>query len=228
MKRTLAVIDKLDLVMALYIFGVLTSEVMGVKTIPVFQFSWLHLNASVAIFVVPLLFILVNAVVEVHGRAKARSMVLSGLVVVALLILYSELVTHVAPSAIFTPTNKAYVTIFSYSARIAAASLTAYATSELLNVFISSNLRRKLQGRALWFRNNAASFVAQFADSTIFLSLAFYSTSQSFSSNYKFLISLIIPYWLLRCALSLVETPLVYLGVRWLRGTSTPTEAEQA
>ena len=210
-------INKFDLTVALYIFGVMTAELMGSKTFPIFRFSWLHLNASVAIFVIPLLFTLVDSVVEVYGKARARSLVFSGIIVVALLIVYSLLVTHLPPSAFFTSTNKAYDTVFASSARIAAASLIAFGVSELLDVIIFSKLRQKMNKKALWLRNNVTNFVSQFADSAIFISLAFYAFNHSFSGNYSFLVSLIIPYWLLRCGLSIVETPLVYLGVWWLK-----------
>ena len=211
-------INRFDLTVALYIFGVMAAELMGSKTFPIFKFSWLHLNSSVAIFVIPLLFTLVDSVVEVYGKARARSLVLSGIIVVALLVVYSLLVTHLQPSTIFKSTNKAYTTVFEYSARIALASLSAFAVSELLDVLIFTKLRQKLNKKALWLRNNLTNFVAQFADSAIFLTLAFYSFSLPFHANYSFLVSLIIPYWLLRCFLSIVETPLVYLGVWWLKG----------
>jgi uncharacterized integral membrane protein (TIGR00697 family) len=210
-------IRKFDLVMALYVFGVMVSETMGAKTFPLVQFSWLHLNATVSIFVLPLLFTLTDVVVEVHGRKRARSMVLSGLIVVALLVLYSLLATHLPPSKRFAGSEASYDAIFSATAQISIASLIAFATSELLDVAVFSKLRERLGKKALWFRNNLSNFVSQFADSVIFITLAFYSFHESFSSNISFAFGLIIPYWLIRCALSLIETPLVYLGVGWLR-----------
>lgn len=47
--------------------------------------------------------------------------------------------------------------------------------------------------KALWLRNNASNFVAQFVDSTIFIFLAFYSLCQGVGSNVTFLLGLIIP-----------------------------------
>lgn len=211
-------IRKFDLVMALYVFGVITAEVFGPKTFPLANFSWLHLNASVAIFVIPLLFTLTDVVVEVHGKERARSMVWSGLIVVALLLLFALLATHLPPSNRFTITEPAYDKVFGVTARIAAASLTAFAVSELLDVAIFAKLREKMKNKALWLRNNLSNFIAQFADSTIFIFLAFYALNDSLGANLSFLFSLIIPYWLIRCTLSVVETPLVYLGVWWLRG----------
>ena len=49
------------------------------------------------------------------------------------------------------------------------------------------------------------------------MTLAFYSFSQGLGANTSFLMSLIIPYWLLKCSLSVIETPLVYIGVKWLK-----------
>lgn len=215
-------IRKMDLVVGLYIFGVITAEFLGTKTFPLFNFSWLHLNAPVAIFVLPLLFTMVDVVVEVYGRARAKSLVYTGLLVIALLILYAALATHLPPSIRSAKTESSYDTIFSASIRISAASLTAFAVSELMDVAIFARLRDKLKGRALWLRNNATNFVSQFMDSAVFLSLAFYAVHESFGSNVSFLWSLLLPYWLLRCGLSVIETPLVYLGAWWLRGSSNP------
>ena len=212
-------IRKFDLIMALYIFGVITAELLGSKTFPLTNFSFMHLNASVAIFVLPLLFTMVDVVVEVYGRGRARSMVWAGFVVIALLVLYAWLATSLPPSHRFAKTEAAYDTIFHSAVRISLASLAAFAVSEFMDVAIFARLRDALKGRALWLRNNVTNFVAQFMDSFVFIFLAFYVTAESFHSNTSFLFSLIIPYWLIRCALSIAETPLVYLGVWWLRGT---------
>ena len=218
----MTIIRKFDLVVALYIFGVLTAELMGAKTFKLTDLSFAHLNASVAIFVLPLLFTLVDVVVEVYGRARARSMVYSGLIVVGLLIGYAALATYLPPSDRYAPTEHAYDTVFHSSIRIAAASLTAFAVSELMDVAIFAKLRETMRGKALWLRNNLTNFISQFFDSAVFLSLAFWATGFDFSSNVSFIWSLLLPYWLIRCSLSVVETPLVYLGVWWLRGSRDP------
>jgi len=212
-------IRKFDLVVALYIFGVITAEVFGGKTFKLGSLSW---HASAAIFVVPLLFTTVDIVVEVYGRARARSMVYSGLVVIFLLILYSALATHLTPTTRYASSEPAFDKIFQTSIRLSAASLAAFAISELMDVAIFAHLREKLKGRALWFRNNLTNFIAQFFDAAVFLSLAFYATAQTFGTNVSFIWSLLFPYWILRCGLSVIETPVVYLGVWWLRGSRNP------
>jgi len=54
-------------------------------------------------------------------------------------------------------------------------------------------------------------------DTVIFMFLAFYAFNLPFGANLSFLIGIILPYWLLKCFMSIIETPLVYLGVNWLK-----------
>ena len=213
-------IQKFDLLVALYIFGVMVAELMGAKTFPILHIGHFVVNASVAIFVMPLLFTAVDVIIEVHGKNRARSVVYSGLCMVVLLTLYSMLAVHLPPSKHFAGTEAAYDSVFGASIRISLASLAAFACSELLDVFIFSKLRQKMHKKALWFRNNIANFVSQFVDSAVFLTLAFYALGTSFGVNLNFIIGLLIPYWIVRCVLSVAETPLVYLGVHWLKGDS--------
>lgn len=209
-------IEKLDLLIAVYIFCVAVSELMGAKTFPILT-SPIKLNASVAIFVIPVIFSINDVIAEVLGKARARSVVWSGLVVILLIFLFSLLATYLPPSSRFAGTEKAYDAIFTYSARIAIASLAAFALADFLDVYIFSKMREKLGKKALWLRNNLSNFISQFVDTTIFISLAFYALDKPFAENAGFLWSLILPYWLLKTFMSAIETPFVYLGVNWLR-----------
>lgn len=210
-------IEKMDLLIAIYIFCIAVSELMGAKTFPVFDFGWVRLNASVAVFVIPLIFTINDVIVEVYGKERARSVVRSSLVVIFLILIYSLLVTNLPASKRFASSESAYDTVFGLSARISAASLIAFALSDFLDIYVFSWIREKFGKGRLWLRNNVSNFVSQFIDSAAFLTLAFYALDQSFTSNIGFIVSLLIPYWLLRCALSVLETPLVYLGVNWLK-----------
>jgi uncharacterized integral membrane protein (TIGR00697 family) len=210
-------IEKMDLLIAVYIFCVAVSELMGAKTFPVFDWGWVRLNASVAVFVIPLIFTINDVITEVYGKERARSIVRSSLVVILLILFYSLLVTNLPASRRFVSQESAYDSVFGLSARFSAASLIAFALSDFLDIYIFSWLREKFGKKALWFRNNASNFVSQFVDSATFLILAFYALDQSFTGNMSFILSLLIPYWILRCVLSVIETPLVYLGVKWLK-----------
>jgi queuosine precursor transporter len=210
-------IQKLDFLISLYIFCILVSEVMGGKTFPLANLGGYHLNASVAIFLLPIVFSINDIITEVFGKERARSLVRSGLLMVFFLLLFSFFATSLPPSMRFSKTEPAYDTIFLTSTRIAFASLTAFALAEFLDVFIFVKLREKLGKGKLWLRNNASNFISQFIDTTVFMLIAFYALDKSLASNVNFLSGLILPYWLLKCFMSIIETPFVYLGVKWIK-----------
>ena len=210
-------INKLDLIISIYIFCICVSELMGGKTFPLVNILGYQLNASVAIFVLPLIFTINDMVTEVYGKERTRSIIRSGLIVIALILVFSLLATQLPPSKRFESAESAYDLIFTTSARIAAASLTAFTLAEFLDVFIFAKIREKLGKSKLWLRNNASNFLAQFVDTLVFITLAFWAFDKPFLNNVNFLWSLILPYWLLKCFMSVIETPFVYLGVRWLK-----------
>ena len=209
-------IQKFDLLVSVYIFCICVAEIMGSKTFTIIS-SPIKLNASVAIFVIPLLFTINDVIAEVYGKERARSVIRSGLFVILLILLFSILAVSLPPSPRFAQSDNAYREIFSKSARIAAASLIAFTIAEFLDVFVFAKIRKQFGKKKLWLRNNISNFTAQFFDTIIFMTLAFYSFSQSFNSNAAFLFSLILPYWILKCFMSVIETPFVYLGVKWLK-----------
>lgn len=213
-------IKKFDFLIALYIFLITAAELMGGKSFFIADLGFIKLNASVAIFLFPFIFTINDVITEVYGAERTRSIIRSGLVMVALIIFLSFLFTALPASTRFAANESAYDTIFGLSARIAAASLTAFAVAEFLDVLIFVKLRKKLGKSRLWLRNNASNFAAQFIDTTIFMTLAFYSLNRPVGDNVSFLVSLILPYWLLKCFMSVIETPLVYAGVKWLKSDS--------
>lgn len=210
-------IQKFDLLVGLYIFCLLVAEVMGSKTFPLGSVGGFPLMASVAIFVIPLLFSVNDIVTEVFGPERTRSIVATGWVVLVLLIGFSLLATSLPPSRRFQTQEAAYDTIFLASARISAASLTAFLIAHLLDIAVFTKVRQRLGKKSLWLRNNVSNIVAQFFDTTIFMTLAFYALDRSPADNAVFLTGLIVPYWLLKSGMSVIETPLVYWGVRWLK-----------
>ncbi len=213
-------IQKMDLLLALYIFCIVTTEFMGIKTFPIAQFSWLHLNASVAIFLFPIIFTINDVIVEVYGKERARNLAKIGLMAVAMTFIFAWVATSLPPSSRFNGTEPAYDSVFKSTLRISAASMTAFAIAQATDILIFTKIRKRLGQKALWLRNNASNFIGQFLDTTIFISLAFYSLNKPFNDNFSFLLGLIIPYWLLKCFMSVIETPFVYLGVKWLKDTT--------
>ncbi len=212
-------VNRFDLLVSIYIFCICVAELMGAKTFPLLTLGSFKLSASVAIFVIPILFTINDVIVEVHGKERARSVIRSGLFVIFLLFLASLIFISLPPSGRFAGSEQAYDTVFGTSIRIMVSSLIAFTIAEFTDVFVFVWIRKKLGSQALWFRNNVSNFVAEFFDTVIFMTLAFSALDKSFGYNAVFLIGLILPYWLLKCFMSVIETPFVYWGIKWLKKT---------
>jgi uncharacterized integral membrane protein (TIGR00697 family) len=210
-------IQKLDFLLALYITFIVLSELMGSKTFPLLSLGSIHLSASVAIFFIPFVYAVNDIITEVFGKEKAQSVVRSGLVMIFIILVFSLLAVSLPATSRFMSLEKPYEAIFTFSARISAASLIAFAIGEFSDVFIFYKIRQRLGKSKLWFRTNASNFLSEFLDTFIFMTLAFYAFDKPVVANFAFLFGLILPYWFLKCCMSVIETPLVYFGVRWLK-----------
>ena len=209
--------SRFEFLIALYIFCVMASNLMGAKTVPLITIGNYTLNGTVALLVLPLVFTINDVITEVYGRRRARSIVFMSLAIILLQTLFALIATSLPPSARFAPTEVAYDTIFGISIRFAIASLIAFAVSEFLDIKVFTAIRDKYGAKALWLRTNASNFVSEFVDTATFMIIAFWAVDLDAGANLSFIASLAIPYWLLKCLLSVLETPLAYWGVRWLR-----------
>ena len=217
MFKNILKVEKFDLLVSVYIFCIAVAELMGGKTFPLFKFFGYPLNASVAIFFFLLIFTINDVITEVYGKERARSVIRSGLFVILLILLFTILATNLPPTARSQSMEPSYDLIFHQGARIAASSLTAFTLAEFLDVLVFVKLKKKFGKSKLWLRNNLSNFVSQFIDTAVFMTLAFYAFDKSFATNTAFLWSLILPYWLIKCSMSIIETPFVYAGIRWLK-----------
>lgn len=119
--------NKLDLLVALYIFCICAAEMMGSKTFPLAVIGPFQLRPTVSIFLFPLIFTINDIITEVYGKERTRSIIRSGLMVIALIFGFSIFAVALPPSNLFEQTEPAYDQIFSISARVSAASLVAFA-----------------------------------------------------------------------------------------------------
>ncbi|MCL2371216.1 queuosine precursor transporter [Candidatus Saccharibacteria bacterium] len=221
--------QRLDILFAIYIASVILMNLMGAKVMPLGSFLGFNFNISVAIVLMPLLFSITDAVCEVYNKERAKSMVNAGIVTVAFMTLFATFAVAMPSAERFLPMEAAYNQIFTISIRFGLASLTAFAISAIMNLLVFSKLKaRHGEGRLLWFRNNVSDWSAQFMDSTIFVVLAFWTVGIGFGANANFMVSIIIPLTIAKCAMSLVTTPVVYAFVKFLKAKQDEKETVKA
>jgi hypothetical protein len=125
---------------------------------------------------------------------------------------FTTLATLLPPAGRYEQTNPAYLTVFRQSQRIIIASLISFWLSEQFDVYIFAKIKAAFGKNRLWLRANVSNVVGELVDTALFMFLAFYTPGST-----VFIVSLIIPYWILKCVMSVIHTPVTYLGVKWLQ-----------
>jgi len=208
---------KSDVLVGLYVFCIITAELMGSKSFPLFKIFNFNLTGSVGMLLIPWIFSINDIFVEVFGIKRAKNLARISILLVFLLILLAALAVVLPPSSRYASTNEAYKIIFSQSIRISIASLIAMAVANFADVNIFWRLKQKLKNQKLWVRNNLSNIFATFLDTVVFMTIAFYSLNKNPIDNFHFLLGIILPYWLLKVSMSTISTPFVYLGIKWLK-----------
>jgi len=211
--------QKLMILVGIYIFCILLSEILGIKTVPLgdhisFGFGPIfikELKVSVAILLLPLIFSINDVIIEVYGKKMAKTVYRIGLGCIVGLIGFSMPSTWLPASQIFSGSEAAYDQIFHQTTRIAIASIIAFALSDLLDIVIFARLRNKIGNLGL--RSNISNILSQFIDTTTFVYLAFFTAT----FGHAMIWGIILPYWIFKCCMSVITTPFVYLGVRWAK-----------
>lgn len=200
---------KLNLLLGLFVGSLLLANILGTKITTLFG-----IRVSVGIFFFPILFLVTDIVAEVHGKKTARGFVYVSLIVLAFTMVMT-LVALVLPANSTWGNQEAFESIFKASLRINIASIIAFFISQIHDVWAFDFWKKKTKGKYLWLRNNLSTFVSQFIDTVLFMFIAFYNVTPKFTVAFVF--SLIIPYWLMKVLFAAIDTPFVYLGVKWLR-----------
>lgn len=172
---------KLSILTAIYIFCVIMTETMGVKTSPIGNIA-LHLGpihisqlkVSMAIFFIPFIYCINDVIAQVYGYKMARSIYRISLVCIIALAFFSWLTTILPTSIIFADKEAAYDTIFGQTLRFSVASIIAFAVSDILDLLIFVKLRKKLGDKSLWLSTNVSNFISQGLDGALFVYLAMY------------------------------------------------------
>ena len=210
---------KVDILQGLFITALIAANLLGTKIT-----TFWGVSVSVGIFAFPITFLVTDVIEEVLGKQKSRNLILAGFTSL-LLLLALTIISRVLPPSTRYADNEAFLRIFNGSTRIILASLTAFVLSQTHDIWAFNFWRQKTKGRFLWLRNNLSTVVSQLIDTVIFMFIAFYLVTPQF--DVAFLIQLIIPYWLFKVLFALIDTPLVYAGVAWLRNSVQPDNSSR-
>ena len=219
------------LLIGLFVAGLVASNLLGGKIAILGRVDF-----SVGILAFPLTFLITDIIEEVLGKKAARQVIFIGLASM----IFVSVITLIALKLPTAPrsyiTGEEFNKIHGISLRFLVASITAFLVAQTHDVWAFNFWKEKTGGRWLWLRNNASTVVSQLIDSVLFMFIALwhlpegltgilpfltrYNTSPKFTAAYLF--TLLIPWWILKSVMALLDTPFIYLGVWWLRRDQAP------
>jgi hypothetical protein len=205
----------LPLIAAVFVTSLIIANIIAVKIVAI---GPLILSAAILIF--PLSYIFGDILTEVYGYARARRVIWIGFGCNLLAVIVIWLSIELPPAPFWKlgtfdspqSSQQAYQAVFGFTPRILAASFIAYLAGEFLNSFVLAKMKIATRGRHLWMRTIGSTIVGQFADSGVFISLAFYGTMPK-----EALGELILTQWLVKSAYEALVTPFTYLAVNYLK-----------
>jgi len=168
---------------------------------------------------------------EVFGKATARRIVNVGFAMNVLMLAFAGLAV-VVPVAETSVPQSAFAAVIGSSLNVVVGSLVAYLVSQNWDVLVFHRLREATGGRWLWTRNVGSTGTSQLVDTVLFTTVAYW-LAPSVLGGLKLpaaaLAGAVVGQYVLKILIALVDTPLVYAAVGYLRSkTSIPAGAEPA
>lgn len=155
-------------------------------------------------------FLVTDLLSEKYGKKDAQKAVFLGFFSILIMALIMNLVILFRPA----PSDfaqGALSSIFSLMPRISLASLAAYAVSQLHDIWAYHYWKNRLPAKKyLWIRNNASTLVSQLIDTAMFVAVAFWGVYP-----FNVLVEILLTTYLIKGLTALLDTPCLYIAVRW-------------
>lgn len=221
------VLHRANILTGLFIAGLIVSNLLGGKISQIWKIDF-----SVGILAFPITFLVTDIIGEVLGKEKARKVVFIGLISMLFVILLTFIAIQLPTADRSYIKHEEFSKIFGISFRFLIASVTAFFLAQMHDIWAFHFWKKVTKNRFLWLRNNASTIVSQLIDSIIFMFIALwhipafliavlpflaeYNTSPQFTAAY--VVTLLVPWWILKVIMAALDTPFLYLGVKWLKG----------
>lgn len=207
---------------ALFVTCLLLANILGVK---LFKFelaigeSRLPIEHTVGMLTFPITFVLTDLLNEYFGQKAARRVTYVGFAM-GLLAFVLILVARRFPTLEGIPgtaTNAAFENIFGSAALMYLASMVAFLLGSLLDIWLFGFFKRLTGGRAVWLRATGSTVVSQLFDSFV-ITFVFFVVLQRLTGGeaapLAFVVKTALTGYVLKFALSVLLTPVIYAG-RW-------------
>lgn len=153
-------------------------------------------------------FLATDILSECYTKEDAKKAVYIGLFSNVVLISATQIALRYVPSP-FDYANEAMNTLFALNLRISLASAAMYFVANMADVYIFNKLKEKMNGRALWLRNNVSTILCNCIENFGFIGLAFYGIYDA-----KTILVIAASTSVIELCVAIMDTPFLYIAKR--------------
>ena len=203
---------------ALFITSLVVSNLIFQKFFYWYPFDWEIMGnslfeLSVGILPYPITFLVTDLISEIFGKIAANRVVVAG-IFASFFSMGILLLAGVVPALPNSPIDDAtFKNVFALSPIAVLASMMAYLFAQFIDIRIYHFWKNLTKGRHLWLRNNFSTFASQFIDTFTVVGLLCVFGVLPWDSFLGLLISGVV----FKILVALIDTPLLYLSVNWIR-----------
>ena len=172
---------------------------------------------AVGVLPYPVTFLCTDFISEFWGKRRANAVVWMGLGL-NIWVAFILWLGGVLPGL---PGGEAFFEIRRLTFANVAASMLAYLTAQLVDVYLFHFWKRLTRGRHLWLRNNGSTLVSQLVDTVaVVLGVHFFAGALPVDPNRPLasqLLTFVVAGYTFKLVIALLDTIPFYLGVAWLR-----------
>jgi len=197
------------------------------------------LSLAVGVLPYPLTFLCTDLISELYGKARANFLVSVGLILNFFILgtmWIGNLIPSVDPSQqppwqliqlaqdVGLPNGdtisnqvELYTLLFATTSGAVFASMMAYIAAQYCDVFLFHFWKRLTNGKHLWLRNNGSTLISQMVDSFMVVTVTFGALYLDGTMTLTVMLSLMGSNYLFKFTVALLDTPLIYAGVYYLK-----------
>lgn len=176
------------------------------------------MSVPAGVLAYPFTFLATDLISELFGRKKAQLVVWVGLFMNLFMLFIMSVGYWLPNSAGVSGGNNLFEGVYEFMILNTIASMVAYLTAQTVDVQLFHFWKEFTDGKHLWLRNNGSTMVSQMVDSITILTILYIAGNLGEDINtIGALFILIINSYLFKFFFALFDTPLFYIGVRFLK-----------
>jgi queuosine precursor transporter len=202
-----------------FVTNAVVGELIGGKLIQIGPFTM-----SIGIIPWPFVFLATDIINEYYGKKGVRrlSLMTAGLVAYTFVILLAGL--SVNASGISPVKDEQFHAVFGQSMWIIVGSITAFLTSQLVDVLVFWLIRSRTGKKMIWLRATGSTVVSQLIDTFIVTGIAFWLPGKLTFGDY---INTAFTGYSVKLIIAIALTPLIYLGHNLIHAFLGKEQSEQ-